>query len=472
MTLRDILGCCAADPKVRDNTITDGTFTVPYYQLSGLLDGAAVALARQGVAPGDCLAVECANSVAGAVLLLTLMREGFSFVLVPPSINADIKPTPLFCRFSISVGAGHAPDAPETFLAVTPNPAFNGKPVPSAKLLLRTSGSMGVSKIVVHGHDKLMGNAANCVRKYGFRAESRCAIPVPIAHMYGFGAEFLPAVQVGASIDLQDKTNVLKYLDREKKFNPTIAFVTPAICEMLLKGYKTPRTGYEVIVTSGQRISEETFAAFDRMISGRLINQYGSTEMGATAACDPGDSFALRSQTIGKPMHDVQLRIAEGDPGELHVRHPFGYDGYLDDTGEWIHTADPDAWYRTGDLAREDGNGAIKVLGRAGTSVNRDGYLVLLEDVERIMEKMPGIAQVAVTAVPGTSARGERIAAFCVAQDGTALDQQAVRSGCFDILPRYAVPDEVRVLGALPLLPSGKTDRRALAADLLSSMGQ
>jgi acyl-coenzyme A synthetase/AMP-(fatty) acid ligase len=136
-----------------------------------------------------------------------------------------------------------------------------------------------------------MGNAANCVRKYEFRAGSRCVIPVPIAHMYGFGAEFLPAIQVGASIDLQDKTNVLKYLDREKRFQPTIAFVTPAICEMLLKGYKTARTNYEVIVTSGQRISEETFAAFDRMIGGRLINQYGRT-------ATPGNwAFCTRTAT-------------------------------------------------------------------------------------------------------------------------------------------------------------------------------
>ena len=129
------------------------------------------------------------------------MRDGYSFVLVPPAVNTEIKPTPLFCRFSIAVGAGVAPQPAAAFMTVTVNAAWNGKSVPAAKLLLRTSGSMGTSKIVVHGHDKLMGNAANCARKYGFRAESRCVIPIPIAHMYGFGAEFLPAIQVGASID-------------------------------------------------------------------------------------------------------------------------------------------------------------------------------------------------------------------------------------------------------------------------------
>ena len=466
MNLRDILSDCAANAKISANFITDGTFTVTYHDLCAHLDETATALAEHGVRPGDCLAVECANSVAGGLLLLTLMRDGYSFVLVPPSVNAEIKPVPLFCRFSVAIGADVAPRPAASFMSVTVNPDWNGKAVPAAKLLLRTSGSMGTSKIVVHGHDKLMGNAANCVRKYGFTAESRCVVPVPIAHMYGFGAEFLPAIQVGASIDLQDKTNIIKYLDREKRFQPTIAFVTPAICEMLLKGYKSKRTNYEVVVTSGQRISEDVFAAFDARIGGRLINQYGSTEMGATAACDPGDSFELRSQTIGKPMHGVALRITDGDPGELNVLHPYGYDGYLDDTGEWIHTADPNDWYRTGDLAKADAEGAIKVLGRAGASVNRDGYLVLLEDVERIMEKLPGIAQVVVTAAPGSGSRGDRIAAFCVPKGDIDLDAQVIRSRCFDLLPRYALPDEIHLVEAVPLLASGKVDRRALAAEL------
>jgi acyl-CoA synthetase (AMP-forming)/AMP-acid ligase II len=466
MIVSDILSRCAADAKTRDNFITDGSFTVAYRELCARLDETADALAGHGVQPGDCLAIECANSVAGALLLLTLMRDGYSFVLVPPAVNAEIKPTPLFCRFSIAVGAGVAPQPATAFMTVTPNPKWNRKTIPSAKLLLRTSGSMGTSKIVVHSHGNLMGNAANCVRKYGFRAESRCTIPVPIAHMYGFGAEFLPAIQVGASIDLQDKTNVIKYLDREKHFRPTIAFVTPAICEMLLKAYKSQRSNYEVIVTSGQRISEDVFAAFDERIGGRLINQYGSTEMGATSACDPGDSFEMRSQTIGKPMHGVQLRITDGDPGELNVLHPFGYDGYLDDTGEWIHVAEPNTWYRTGDLAKADADGSIKVLGRAGASVNRDGYLVLLEDIERIMEKLPDILQVVVTATPGPSGHGERIAAFCVPKTEAVLDAGQIRAQCFDLLPRYALPDEVHVVEIMPLLASGKVDRRTLAAEL------
>jgi hypothetical protein len=49
-------------------------------------------------------------------------------------------------------------------------------------------------------------------------------IPVPIFHMYGLGAAFLPGILAGASIDFQANSNLLKYLQREKDFNPNIAW--------------------------------------------------------------------------------------------------------------------------------------------------------------------------------------------------------------------------------------------------------
>ena len=464
MTWRQILHQITTRIDTRDNFLTDGKLTCKYLDLDEGVDEIHTFLAANGIGADTCLAVECINSVRSALLLLTLLREGNSFVLVPPGVTSEIKPTPHFCRFKITVGADAASLTTGKVFAVESNPGFNGKPMPGGKLLLRTSGSMGASKLVVHDHLRLMGNADNVVRKYGFSPTSRCVIPVPIAHMYGGVAEFLPAILAGASIDLQEKTNVIKYLDREKKFQPTIAFVTPAICEMLVKAYKTPRTCYEVMVTSGQRIGDELFRAFDPLIGGRLINQYGSTEMGATAACDPGDSLDRRLSTIGKPMPGVELRIDESGSGDLLVKHPYGFEGYLDEAGEWLSRAAPLDWYRTGDLARTQPDGSIAVMGRADESVNRSGYLVLLADIERVIEQNDAIGQVVVVAAKTESKRGERIAAFCVRRPGSLVDSAQLRAYCFEVLPKHAIPDEVHVSEGLPLLPSGKIDRQALAA--------
>jgi acyl-coenzyme A synthetase/AMP-(fatty) acid ligase len=475
MTFGNVLEQIAASTDASKNTLTDGQLSCSYGELPDLTRKIDQHLTEQGIDTSVCLAAECINSVPGALLLLTLLQRGNSFALVP-SVDGQslLKPPPSFCSYRLTVLPLETREAAESFpmsvFRIEANPLYNGKAAGAGKLYLRTSGSMGASKIVVHSHEKLLGNARNVAEKYKFTASSRAVIPVPIAHMYGFGAEFLPAVLSGAAIDLQEKTNVLKYLEREKRFQPTIAFATPAVCEMLLKGYKAPRTHYDVFVTSGQRIGNELFRAFDACVGGRLVNQYGSTEMGATAACDPGDDLEDRIASIGKPMGGVQLRLMQQEAGaadgawHLYCQHPYGFEGYLDDNGDWIQQMAPDHWYRTGDLAVTRQDGSIVVVWRADASVNRSGYLVLLSDIELMMQTLRSVAEVAVVLGKGHGRQGQRIAAFCVPQPGSLLSGAQVRELCFEVLPHYAIPDEVRVIDMLPLLPSGKADRQALTA--------
>ena len=481
MVFSEIFGRTCDGDDARSRIITDGQFSCSYADAPTALKQIEIFLTEQGIDRDVCVAVECINSLAGAFLILALFQRGNSFVLTPSSQDAELKPTPHFCRHRLRVLPAESADSgkfsPVTHLRSERNMLFNGRSTPPSKLYLRTSGSIGISKLVVHSHEKLLGNAANCISRYGFSAASRAVIPVPIAHMYGLGAEFLPAVMSGASIDLQEKTNLLKYLSREKHFRPTIVFATPAICEMLLVGYKTPRSNYHVFVTSGQRIGENLFRNFDSMVSGRLVNQYGSTELGAAAGCLPGDALELRATTIGAPMPGVQLRLdplpaedwLEGETGigkgELCCNHPCGFEGYVDEDGEWIGKAPHTGWYRTGDVGMTQSDGSIVIVGRAAAGVNRRGYLVSLSDIERRMEKLPALSEVVVVAAAVENKQGQRIAAFCVLRQGSDLDGTQVRRQCFDLLPHYAVPDEVHVVTAgLPLLPSGKVDRRSLAA--------
>ena len=95
-------------------------------------------------------------------------------------------------------------------------------------------------------------------------------------------------------------------------------------------------------------------------------------------------------------------------------------------------------------------------------SVKRDGLLVVFADVEAAVEKVEGILRAVVVAA-GESLRGSRLVAVCLPDPTAAAPlPDAVRRRCFDLLPRYAVPDEVVIVEALPHLPSGKVDRRAV----------
>lgn len=493
MTFADVINQVARATRSQKNVLTDGRLTCLYEEIPYLLKVIDHYLLEQGITRECCLALECTNSVPGALTLLCLLQHRYRFMLLPP-INtstkdkgADLKPLPQMCHYRLTMKPaggeyGESGWHPEDVLVIVENEQYESDEgeadQPTEKLYLRTSGSMGASKIVVHSHARLLGNARNCVERFQLAAGDHVAIAVPIFHMYGLGAGFLPAVMAGASIDLQEHTHLLKYLERERQFKPTAAFLTPALCDMLLQRPGGARI-YRVAVSAGARLKETIVRAFDERF-GALLNLYGSTELGAVSAAAPDDPLDVRATTIGRPMSGVTLapafqveamEVGSKQPevpergedtwvSELYCQHPWGFEGYIDDKGRQISPAA--TWFKTGDLAKFYPDGYVQILGRADNSVNRDGYLVLLADIEQAMEKLEPIAQAVIVATESEGKRGQHLVAWCVLNQGVNLDSAQIRAKCFDILPRYAVPDEVVVLDVLPTLPSGKIDRQAL----------
>jgi len=471
-----LLGQLLASAKTQTNFITDGRLTFTYDELPSILPAIGNHFLAYDIDPRQCLALECPNSVPSALTVLALMQQGINFFLLPQQENQpDLKPVPQFCQYRIVVkhaasnGDAAWAQQPEQFLTIERNAHF--QPLSASvdhgprRVYLRTSGSMGTSKIVVHSQDNFVGNAHNCVKKYALASSDRVVIPIPLAHIYGLAGAFLPAFAAGASIDLQSNTNHLQYLAREKTFQPNVAFLTPTLCDILRGGFSTPRA-YKVVVTSGQRIGDELFRCFDQQVGGTLINMYGSSELGTVAGCDPGDPVEAKITTIGRPLQTARLRIHQPDPtsgiGEIQCRNAYSFTGYVDEMGDWLHRAAANEWFATGDLATVTAAGDIRLVGRAQNSINRSGYLVLFSDIERIMEQLDDIAKVVVVASAAENERGQALVAFCVPTPGASLNSQQVRSRCADKLPAYARPDEVRIMASLPLLPSGKVDQQAL----------
>ena len=460
------------------NTLSDGTMTCAYQEIPALFDVIADFLAEHQIQPQDCIALEGVNSVPAALILLYLLRQGYSFVLYPPMQKqgkelAVRPPIPNFCHYRLIINPVSDNTTPfsnellEQISSFEINENFDetlaSQGFADQKLYLRTSGSMGAAKIVVHNHQNFVGNVQNCIERHRFSTQDNVFIPVPIFHLYGLGAVFLPAILTGANVYLQAQPNILKFMQAERSFNPSMIFVTPTLCEMMVKGLRSERN-YRLVVTSGDRIKPELFREFDAKFSG-LVNQYGSTEMGATAASEPTDTLEDRVITMGKPMAGVEIKIDEENTpqddsgeriGELYCKHPYGFERYINEQGKEIALA-PE-YYRTGDLVKIHENGDIEVIGRADNRVNRNGYLVLLSDVETALEKMNAVEQAIVLPIAGDDMRGQRIAAFCVSD----IEGTQIRETCFDVLPQYAIPDEVHVLKTLPMLPSGKVDRQKL----------
>jgi acyl-CoA synthetase (AMP-forming)/AMP-acid ligase II len=436
-------------------------------------------LARHGVSREHPIALECSQTLAGAVALLHTLSRSYGVVLLP-DLSARAKEAgsprfvPSFCSHVIQTGASSGLSL-GTAIECVANPAFRPDPhVSSATrsdFYLRTSGSTGMAKLARMSHQQWLNNAAACVERWGLTTEDRFSVPVPIFHSYGFGAAFLPGLLVGASMDLLRDGNIIKYLEREERFKPNVAFLTPAMCDIFVARRKAPRT-YRLTVTAGDKVKRDTVAGFDARF-GPLLNLYGSAEMGAVSTPSPADPLEARIGTAGYPLAGIEFRVgdaesASGSAGEqaagiLHCRQKNGLSGYLlQDYGWRFEPRAEDAWFAMGDVARVRGDGYVEILGRFGLSVKRDGLLVVFNDLEATLETIDGV-QRAVVIAAGESRRGSRLVAVCVAEGpDAALPVDTIRRRCQELLPIYAVPDDIVVVGALPQLPSGKVDRRAL----------
>ena len=101
--------------------------------------------------------------------------------------------------------------------------------------------------------------------------------------------------------------------------------------------------------------------------------------------------------------------------------------------------------------------------------MKRDGRFVAFSDVEEALLKSAAV-KAAVVFADGTTPRGARLTAVCVAASADA-DERSIRDDSRRYLPPYAVPDRVALIDALPRLPSGKPDRAALARYVAEHLG-
>jgi len=209
-----------------------------------------------GVQPADCLTLELTNSVPSALTVLACLDAGYSIMPMPiegrgaRAVGSQF-PTARFSRWIVTLkdplrAAPRELRAPSTYVDVLPNPNYDAsacRPNDGPRLYLRTSGSLGAPKLVARRQSRLFANACDARERLRLGPSHRVALPIPIFHAFGLGPSFLASILGGASIDLQDQSNLLRYLERERRFKPNVAFVTPSFCEILVRaGARRART--------------------------------------------------------------------------------------------------------------------------------------------------------------------------------------------------------------------------------------
>jgi non-ribosomal peptide synthetase component E (peptide arylation enzyme) len=177
-------------------------------------------------------------------------------------------------------------------------------------------------------------------------------------------------------------------------------------------------------------------------------------------------------------LSPTELRIAgangeimsSGREGELQVRGPSVFAGYLNNAAANIAAFTPDGWFRTGDLARLDADGNLTITGRIKELINRGGVKINPADTELVLAKHPAVQQCALIPVPD-DLLGEKICCALHLRPGCQaptlgellawLHQQGVS--------KMHWPERLELVDAMPLTPTRKIMKAKLAENILAT---
>ena len=213
-------------------------------------------------------------------------------------------------------------------------------------------------------------------------------------------------------------------------------------------------------------ISDRVVLDAQARLNFRIHEGYGLTEASPSVTVASGDAPV---GSIGRPIPGLEVRLVDeagddvyiGDTGELLVRGPNVFAGYLDDEEATARILDPDGWLHTGDMAVVDDDGHLFLVDRAKDLIIVSGFNVFPAEVERVLLTHPAVADVGVVGVPHPHS-GEAVKAFVVAEPDRSVEEDELIEWCATELARYKCPTKIDVVDEIPRGMGGKTLRREL----------
>ncbi|MDX6337020.1 MAG: o-succinylbenzoate---CoA ligase [Streptosporangiaceae bacterium] len=332
---------------------------------------------------------------------------------------------------------------------------------PGTAVVIVTSGSTGEPKGVELSAAALRHSARASLDRIGARPGEAWLSCLPPSHISGLQV-FVRSLLSGVP------PVVLERLDAESAATtgggallarggglPEYVSLVPTQVRHLLDepGGRDALAGFRAILLGGAAVPAG-LRAEAAAAGARVITTYGMSETCGGCVYD------------GEPLDGVSAGI--GPDGRIRLAGPVlfsAYRGRPDLTAAALEAG----WFVTSDVGEVDGSGRLTVRGRADGMINTGGEKVSADEVASVLEDCPGVREAVVVGRPDPE-WGELVTAIVVPADPAAPAGLVVLRGfAGGRLPLYAAPRPVVVVPAVPLLPSGKPDLRALR--LLAQQG-
>jgi len=415
------------------------------------------------------------------------IRPGVSFVLINDGPTAPQSKVAFAAEYEAMLAAA------------SPSFAFPDLAEDTRATTFYTTGTTGLPKGVYYSHRQLVLHTLGSAEAFGsathatFTAQDVYMPVTPMFHVHAWGlpyvATMLGVKQVYPGRYLPDV--LLGLITRERV---TFSHCVPTILAMMLASPSLQEgqlAGWKVVIGGSALPLQLARAAVDKGID--VIAGYGMSETCPILTLahlrphmrewDTERKLAVLCRA-GRPIPFVDLRIVDTDmndvardgvsQGEVVVRSPWLTQGYLNEP-EKSEDLWRGGWLHTGDVGVIDADGYLKIVDRIKDVVKTGGEWVSSLDIEDLVLRMPGISEAAVVGVPDEK-WGERPVCLVVrkAQPAAQPSEDAVRQHVADFvergaISRYAVPDRVYFVDAIPKTSVGKLDKKVIRARLVES---
>jgi malonyl-CoA/methylmalonyl-CoA synthetase len=388
-------------------------------RVAGRLQGA-------GLGPGDRMLFSAESSLELVIAHVAALRSGI--VVVPANtayrereiahIVSDARPRAALVDDPGRAGWVLAAGGAETVM-VGPDvdlperePAGLDTAAPEAPALIGyTSGTTGSPKGAVLTHATLLAGSEAVGMAWRWSASDRLVLALPLFHAHGLCVGLHGTLLAGASAVLLPRFEADAVLDAARDHEASLFFGVPTMYHRLAQ---SPRVGelarLRLCVSGSAPLPAELHRALADRGGQQVLERYGMTETLMNVS-NPYDG-ERRPGSVGLPLPGVELRLAEGDEGEILLRGPNVFPGYWERPQATAESF-ADGWFRTGDLGSLDPDGYLRILGRSKELIISGGFNVYPREVEDVLLGHPEVAEVAVVGKPSDE-WGEVVTAFVV----------------------------------------------------------
>jgi acyl-CoA synthetase (AMP-forming)/AMP-acid ligase II len=492
-TLADLLS--KGEPSQAAVVLPEDGLTVSYRDLATQVERLALALRANGLGPGDTVGIVLPNGLEFLTAFLAVTRArlvaapfnpsykvdeyrfyledaGCRALLVAPSDHpareaSRARPYPVWTVRRDGSGVVKL-DAPAAAGAAR---TLEGPRSDDTALFLHTSGTTSRPKGVPLTHGNLMASVRNIAAHYQLSPADVGLVVMPLFHVHGLIGATLSSLWAGSTVVVPARFSAQAFWPVVEAQRVTWYSAVPTIHQVLLARADSDgaprRPAFRFLRSCSSALAPATLAQLEDRFGVPVLEAYAMTEASHQMTSNPLPPGSRKPGSVGRGTN-VEVAVMDeggnllpaGSQGEVVVRGPNVTRGYLNNP-EANAQAFSQGWFRTGDRGMLDAEGYLTLLGRIKELINRGGEKISPLEIDAALLSHAAVSEAAAYGAPDPKYGEDVHAAVVLKADATV---EELLAHCRKRLADFKVPRLLHLVKELPKGPTGKVQRRHLAA--------